>query len=123
MSDNGNMIGRTMYPTHVSHTREREHTMRVWFIPLTGIDPNDEHAYEHIDHYVVEGTLTTEHPMSSYGLPVIVDEAGVAYGPGDIYDGNWSGDCRAPRNLTLEQAASRAGYRRESNASETETTY
>ncbi len=28
--------------------------------------------------------LTTDHPTSSYGQPVLVDPDGVAYGPGDI---------------------------------------
>lgn len=28
--------------------------------------------------------LTTDHPMSSYGQPVLVDPAGLAMGPGDI---------------------------------------
>lgn len=28
--------------------------------------------------------LTTDHPASSYGRPVLVDPDGIAYGPGDI---------------------------------------
>lgn len=29
---------------------------------------------------------TVQHPTSSYGLPVIVDDAGLAYGPAEIGD-------------------------------------
>jgi len=29
-------------------------------------------------------TLTTEHPASSYGLPVLANQNGDAYGPGDV---------------------------------------
>ncbi len=32
------------------------------------------------------GTLTTDHAASSYGLPVLVGDDGVARGPGDIED-------------------------------------
>jgi hypothetical protein len=31
--------------------------------------------------------LTTDHPASSYGVPVLVDDQGNAYGPRDIVDG------------------------------------
>lgn len=97
--------------------------MKVWFIPLSGIDPADEYAHEHIDHYVQPGTLTTDHAESSYGQPVIVGDDGTAYGPGDVYDGHWSGDPKAPRDRALETAAAAAGFVRESNSRETEETY
>lgn len=97
--------------------------MKVWFIPLDGIDPDDELASEHIDHYVQPGTMTTDHPASSYGQPVIVGENGAAYGPGDIYDGDWSGDMGAPRDRAMEAAAEAAGFNREPNQGETEATY
>lgn len=97
--------------------------MHVWFIPLSGIDPNDEYADEHIDHYVQPGTLTAAHTASSYGLPVIIGEDGAAYGPGDIYDGGYAGESKATRNVDLEDAATRAGFVREANYGETETTY
>ena len=31
--------------------------------------------------------VTTDHAASSYGIPVLVDADGIAYGPGDIQDG------------------------------------
>jgi hypothetical protein len=33
---------------------------------------------------VVEGTLSDEHPMSGYGLPVLIAEHGTVYGPGEV---------------------------------------
>ena len=46
--------------------------------------------------------LTTEHAASSYGVPVLVDEDGIAYGPADIvttlaavparWEPDWFGD-------------------------------
>ena len=46
--------------------------------------------------------LTTEHAASSYGVPVLVDEDGIAYGPADIvttlaavpaqWEADWFGD-------------------------------
>lgn len=97
--------------------------MKVWFIPLSGIDPTDEFAHEHIDHYVQPGTLTAGHPASSYGLPVIVGSDGTAYGPGDVYDGDYSGAGGTPRDHALEEAAARAGYDREPTWGETDDTY
>lgn len=97
--------------------------MTVWFIPLSAIDPTDEDAREHIDRYSQPGTMTTDHAGSSYGQPVIVGEDGTAYGPGDCLDGGWAGAPGAPRDRDLEAAASMAGWRREPNHGETETTY
>ena len=31
--------------------------------------------------------VTTDHSASSYGIPVLVDADGIAYGPGDVQDG------------------------------------
>lgn len=97
--------------------------MRVYFIPLDGIDYDDEHWGEHVDHYAVEGEMTTDHPASSYGSPVIAGEDGTPYGPGDIYDGDWSGIPGAARDTALEQAANAAGFSRQPNYGETGKTY
>lgn len=35
----------------------------------------------------MEYKLSTEHPASSYGIPVLVDETGKAFGPRDIVEG------------------------------------
>jgi hypothetical protein len=32
----------------------------------------------------VTGIMTTDHPASSYGMPVLVTTDGTAYGPGDM---------------------------------------
>lgn len=37
-------------------------------------------------------TLTTDHPASSYGIPVLVDEAGRAYGQHDVIADHWARD-------------------------------
>lgn len=37
--------------------------------------------------FMVNCALTTEHSSSSYGIPVLVDEEGNAYGPSDILPG------------------------------------
>ena len=39
---------------------------------------DDPHNYQ-------PGTLTTDHPASSYGQPVIVSATGQAYGPGEAH--------------------------------------
>jgi hypothetical protein len=99
-------------------------SLAVWFIPLSGIDPNDDAAHEHYDWYCIEGTLTTDHAASSYGLPVIVgDDDATAYGADEILDGAWSGVPGAPRDRAMEDAAARAGYVREPNYGETTTAY
>lgn len=98
--------------------------MKVWFIPLSAIDYDDPYWHEHVDHYVEDGELTTDHPASSYGAPVIVrDSDGVAHGPGDCYGGGYAGRMKEPRNHVLEAAAAAAGWERESNYGETAETY
>lgn len=97
--------------------------MKVSFIPISAIDPNDEYADEHIDHYVRFGELTTDHPSSSYGIPVVVAEDGTPHGPGDTYGGHWSGMVGAIRDHALEAAAAAGGWDRQPNQGETTSTY
>jgi hypothetical protein len=40
-----------------------------------------------LHHFGRRYTLTTDRAESSYGMPVLVDESGQAYGPGDIVAG------------------------------------
>ena len=76
------------------------------------------------------GILTTDHPASSYGIPVIISESGEAYGPaeariielldrGELGERQWylvSGfgeagrwDCK-PESAELQMAAQAAGF-------------
>lgn len=93
--------------------------MRVWYI--RNVDVAD---WGDPSKYVRSGTLTTDHPTSSYEQPVIVDEEdGAVYGPGDIYEGGWAGDPGSLKNPDVEEVATFAGYHRERNSGETDTTY
>lgn len=57
------------------------------------------------------GTLTTEHAVSSYGVPVLVDEAGHVYGPSDLPPSTTLKIAVSPTYTTpLIQAAQVAGY-------------
>ncbi len=93
--------------------------MHVCFIPADTI-PADA---ESVEHYVQDGILTTDHPASCYGQPIIVGTDAVAYGPGDCYESGYAGVAGAPRDMTLEDAAERSGWVREPNHRETDTTY
>lgn len=100
--------------------------MDVYYIPLDAIDTDDPNWSEHVDHYVQTGTMTTDHAASSYGGPVIVghgERSGVAYGPGDVFEANYSGMLGTPRNHAIEDAASAAGWRLEPHYSHNEQTY
>jgi len=47
------------------------------------------------DGRTVSLALTTEHPSSSYGIPVLVDEDGYAYGALDVALLSWPPDAEA----------------------------
>jgi hypothetical protein len=49
--------------------------------------------------------LTIERAKSSYGIPVLVDESGKAYGPGDIVSIRDVDDCPPPAKTGLAGAA------------------
>lgn len=57
------------------------------------------------------GVLTCEHAVSSYGMPVAVDEDGRAYGPGDVRDGHLYLVDQNDEDEALVEAARAAGYR------------
>jgi len=103
--------------------------MKVWFIPNSKIDwerLNDQDVDgfgSEVADYVIPGMLTTDHPASSYGLPVLVDEDGNAYGAAEVYEGSWSGEPGEPRDTFLEARAAAAGYHLETNYGHTATTY
>ena len=64
------------------------------------------------DAMVLEGELTTNHPQSDYGLPVLVYD-GQAYGPADLHRGPYESPILvADGDATVREilAARRAGF-------------